>query len=90
MKYISKKQLNQLENRQSSRKRIQNNNSEDDLGSWKKNGDDAINVYQRPRRIKELTEMNNTLSSVQSLSCIQLFATPWTAARQASLFITNS
>ena len=30
------------------------------------------------------------ISSVQSLSCVQLFATPWTAARQASLFITNS
>ena len=29
-------------------------------------------------------------SSVQSLSCVQLFATPWTAACQASLFITNS
>ena len=29
-------------------------------------------------------------SSVQSFSCIQLFATPWTAARQASLSITNS
>ena len=29
-------------------------------------------------------------SSVQSLSHIQLFATPWTAARQASLSITNS
>ena len=29
-------------------------------------------------------------SSVQSLSHVQLFATPWTAARQASLFITNS
>ena len=29
-------------------------------------------------------------SSVQSLSCIQLFATPWTAASQASLSITNS
>ena len=29
-------------------------------------------------------------SSVQSLSCIQLFATPWIAARQASLSITNS
>ena len=29
-------------------------------------------------------------SSVQSLSCIRLFATPWTAARQASLSITNS
>ena len=30
------------------------------------------------------------LSSVQSLSCVQLFATPWTAAYQASLSITNS
>ena len=30
------------------------------------------------------------LSSVQSLSCVQLFATPWTAACQASLSITNS
>ena len=29
-------------------------------------------------------------SSVQSLSGVQLFATPWTVARQASLFITNS
>ena len=32
----------------------------------------------------------NTISSVQSLSCIRLFATPWTAARQACLSITNS
>ena len=29
-------------------------------------------------------------SSVQSLSCVPLFATPWTAAHQASLPITNS
>ena len=29
-------------------------------------------------------------SSVQSLSCIQLFMTPWTTACQASLSITNS
>ena len=29
-------------------------------------------------------------SSVQSLSHVQLFVTPWTAARQASLSITNS
>ena len=29
-------------------------------------------------------------SSVQSLSCVLLFATPWTAARQASVSITNS
>ena len=26
----------------------------------------------------------------QSLSCVRLFVTPWTAARQASLSITNS
>ena len=29
-------------------------------------------------------------NSVKSLSCVPLFATPWTAAHQASLFITNS
>ena len=29
-------------------------------------------------------------SSVQLLSCVQLFASPWTAACQASLSITNS
>ena len=29
-------------------------------------------------------------SSVQSLSCVRLFVTLWTAARQASLSITNS
>ena len=37
-------------------------------------------------------QVDNTLqfSSVQSLSRVQLFATPWTAAHQASLSITNS
>ena len=30
------------------------------------------------------------ISSVQSPSCVRLFATPWTAAHQASLSITNS
>ena len=34
--------------------------------------------------------MNRTFSSVQSLSRVQLFAAPWTAALQASLSITNS
>ena len=29
-------------------------------------------------------------SSVQLVSCVRLFVTPWTAARQASLSITNS
>ena len=33
---------------------------------------------------------NNADASVQSLSCVQLSVTPWTAARQASLSIINS
>ena len=37
-----------------------------------------------------LTYMQSQFSSVQLLSCVQFFATPWTAAHQASLFITNS
>ena len=45
--------------RQPSRKRIQNNDSEDDPVSQEKNGgkdlEDTINVYQRPRRTKEQT-----------------------------------
>ena len=32
----------------------------------------------------------DSISSVQSLSRVRLFATPWIAARQASLSITNS
>ena len=32
----------------------------------------------------------DSFSSVQSLSCVWNFETPWTAARQASLSITNS
>ena len=35
-------------------------------------------------------KIENQFSSVQSLSRVQLFATPWIAARQASLSITNS
>ena len=34
--------------------------------------------------------MYSVFSSLQSLSRVQLFATPWTAARQASLSITSS
>ena len=36
------------------------------------------------------TKQNIYFSSVQSLSRVWLFATPWTAAHQASLSITNS
>ena len=35
-------------------------------------------------------ELSTSFSSVQSLSRVRLFATPWIAARQASLSITNS
>ena len=42
--------------------------------------------YRFPMRIK----WDNAWSSVQSLSHVWLFATPWIAARQASLSIANS
>ena len=38
----------------------------------------------------DIQRLTLQFSSVQSLSCVRLFATPWTAARQASLSITNS
>ena len=38
----------------------------------------------------EFVLLMNLLNSVQSLSHVQLFVTPWTAARQPSLSITNS
>ena len=37
-----------------------------------------------------LTSLKFQFSSVQLLSCVWLFATPWITARQASLSITNS
>ena len=37
-----------------------------------------------------LTKSSVQFSSVQSLSCLRLFVTPWIAACQASLSITNS
>ena len=40
--------------------------------------------------MKKLFSMYFQFSSVQSLSHVRLFATPWTAPRQASLSITNS
>ena len=38
----------------------------------------------------DMTEQLTQNSSVQLLSCVRLFATLWTAARRASLSITNS
>ena len=40
--------------------------------------------------LKKIRQYVLQFSSVQSLSRVQLFATPWIAARQASLSITNS
>ena len=47
---------------------------------------------QRADRSRALKRMIDTssVSSVQSLSRVWLFVTPWTAAHQASLSITNS
>ena len=40
--------------------------------------------------IRDERAQKNSFSSVQSLRPVRLFATPWTAARQASLSIINS
>ena len=40
--------------------------------------------------LKIVSKPSVQFSSVQSLNCVRLLATPWIAARQASLSITNS
>ena len=48
-------------------------------------------IWERTYIFTLLTQYcKSTISSVQSLSRVWLFATPWAAARQASLSITNS
>ena len=47
----------------------------------------GITDTKEPQRPKHLLQFLQ-FSSVQSLSCVQLFATPWIAARQASLSIS--
>ena len=60
------KQLNAVETGNfPEKKKIQNNDSKDDPGSWKNNGEEARNIYQRPRS-KEQTERNNTLEGINS------------------------
>ena len=46
--------------------------------------------FSEDEKSKPNISINLAFSSVQSLSCVRLFATPWTAACQASLSITNS
>ena len=40
--------------------------------------------------VSVVQQNESAISSVQLLSRVRFFTTPWTAARQASLFITNS
>ena len=40
--------------------------------------------------MKDMINLSVQFSSVQSLSHVRIFVTPWTAAQQASLSITNS
>ena len=54
--------------------------SESERASW---------ILSRPRKLQSLCLLI-VLSVQLLLSCVRLFATPWTAAHQASLFITNS
>ena len=48
----------------------------------------ALNMFESIESI--LRNLIPSVQSVQLLSCVQLFATPWTAVLQASLSITNS
>ena len=48
------------------------------------------NIFRGKPVSNILTGKHVKFSSVQSLSRVSLFATPWTAARQTSLSITNS
>ena len=59
----------------------------------KRNGH-ASSVYNSPGRVggnvQSAHPVSRSVSSVQSLSHVRLLATPWTAARQASLSIASS
>ena len=45
-------------------------------------------IFKQRHTLNHIQDLQ--FSSVQSLSCVRFFATPWIAARQASLSITNS
>ena len=47
-------------------------------------------IQEKANAFMKTWKGNTAKKSVHSLSRVQLSATPWTAARQASLFITNS
>ena len=58
---------------------------------WKLTGSDhELLIAKLTLKLKKVGKTTRPLSSVQLLSCVRPFATPWTAARQASLSITNT
>ena len=56
---------------------------------WSLERDQALNLQSGNTDSKTLANQR-TNPSVQSISCVRLFATPWIAARPATLPITNS
>ena len=65
---IPEKQLTVVEKGNLPKKRIQNNDSENDPGSWEKNEEDARNVYKdlENYRGKKKIEVNSTLERLSS------------------------
>ena len=60
---------------------------------WQKGDSSPLWLPQSMLATRLLGLLNQSVHSVQfiqSLSCVRLFVTPWTAARQPSLSITNS
>ena len=63
-----------------------------EIGVWSSQGREKDKHFSLSPELM-IAQQNNSFSefsSVQSLSRVQLFVTPWTAAHQASLYITNS
>ena len=58
------------------------------LSSGQRTGKASFHSCLKERRCQTIFKL--PYSSVQSLSCVWLFVTPWTAASQVSLFIINS
>ena len=64
--------------------------SEEELKSLLKEKEESEKVGLKLNIQKTKIMASSSISSVQLLSHVWLFATPWVAARQASLSITNS
>ena len=58
---------------------------------WKKEGHNwSLNVFKRIFKCSQRGQFGYDFSSVESLSCVQLFVSPWTATHQATLSVTNT